>query len=1068
MALALVAGVIAAVCLYRRMDDEIRRRAVAQIAKHYPGLAVTVGAAQLVDGKGVRVSDVVIAEPGSAGPQPELLRIEEMLLECPTDWKQLIQGDLPVRHATIRRPVLRATRRADGTWSATKLMYSSQNASPSPPVTVENGVIEIFDPLKQPASTLTFRDINLTITPCDEAREGVPAGGMAASAAVQGSPQQGRVENGAIGPASPVSGPRVCRLQGMLAGDGIRRIEVDGVLDPRTRGFSIHGRAQGIEVSPELRAALPEELSKRLLSLGEFELRGQADLGFEASYDPAAFVPFKFNVSGQLLRGRVDTRQLPHALTEIRATVRCDNGGVTIEDLTARIGQGSLRLAYRQSGFGPGTPRLITAEVRQLELDRGLWEILPPTLQEQWRKYLPAGSIDADLRLDYDGKTWQPQLTARCLNVAFTHYKFPYRMERGQGTITLSDDRLSLDLTAYIGRRPVRLTANVQHPFSGPVGWFEARGHELAIDEAIVAALPEKSRELVRALDPRGTVNFWMRTWRQRAEEPTHQQLRLGPNGCWVRFERFPYLIGNVRGELEMVDGVWTLRDLEGTNNTATIRCNGSFGPGEQGNALVLNIEARDLVLDEQLRDALSPNVQQVWNSLQPRGLVDLTAEVRYLVAQKKFNVGVRARPQSQTASIEPVHFPYRLDRLDGAIFYRDGHVTMERCKAEHGPVRIAADGFCDLEADGRWRVHLGNLSVDRLRADRELIAALPDRLRRTATTLSLTGLMNLRGSIDLDHRGGPTEPARWQWDLGVGLQQAGLRCGGLSFDNVCGEVSLVGQFDQGRAQSRGELSLDSASFKDCQLTQVRGPIWVDDERVLFGVWVDRRDGGPPPGAIPPRVPRQVTAGLFGGTFYGDGWVTLGPDPHYALNATLTDADLARCEQEVMGGRQRVHGKFIATADLTGNGWSRNALSGRGTIRLSEGNVYELPVMVSLLKLLSVRPPDQSGFSDAAVNYRVEGEHIYFDRIDFRGDAISLRGKGEMDSQSAIRLTFYTLVGRGELDLPVVKQVLRGASQQLILIHVDGTLQEPRTRQEALPALTQALQQLRDELQSRR
>ena len=198
--------------------------------------------------------------------------------------------------------------------------------------------------------------------------------------------------------------------------------------------------------------------------------------------------------------------------------------------------------------------------------------------------------------------------------------------------------------------------------------------------------------------------------------------------------------------------------------------------------------------------------------------------------------------------------------------------------------------------------------------------------------------------------------------------------------------------------------------------------------------------------------------------------MTLGPEPHYALNATLTDADLARCGQELMAGRQRLRGKILATADLTGSGWTRNALLGRGTIRLSEGNVYELPVMISLLKILSIRPPDQSAFSDATIDYRVEGEHIYFDRIDFRGDAISLRGKGEMDSQSAIRLTFYALVGRGELDLPVIKPVVgcRGASQQLLLIHVDGTLQEPRTRQEALPALSQPLQQLRDELQNRK
>ena len=168
-----------------------------------------------------------------------------------------------------------------------------------------------------------------------------------------------------------------------------------------------------------------------------------------------------------------------------------------------------------------------------------------------------------------------------------------------------------------------------------------------------------------------------------------------------------------------------------------------------------------------------------------------------------------------------------------------------------------------------------------------------------------------------------------------------------------------------------------------------------------------------------------------------------------------------------MTGQQKLQGKIMATADLVGSGRTRNSLSGSGRIRLSKADVYELPVMISLLKILSIRPPDQNAFSDAMMEYRIEGEHIYIDRIDFHGDAIRLRGSGEMNFQSQIGLKFYALVGRGELDLPVIKQVFRGASEQLMLIHVDGTLQNPETRREALPAVSQALQQIRDELQKK-
>jgi hypothetical protein len=303
-----------------------------------------------------------------------------------------------------------------------------------------------------------------------------------------------------------------------------------------------------------------------------------------------------------------------------------------------------------------------------------------------------------------------------------------------------------------------------------------------------------------------------------------------------------------------------------------------------------------------------------------------------------------------------------------------------------------------------------------------------------------------------------------------VGLQQNSLKCGGLLLENLCGEASFRGGFDGRHLRSRGELALDSVSYKDYQFTRVTGPIWIDDHHLLFGPWVDGPENPDAASGVagPRQKPRLLTAAIFGGRLYSEGWVTFEAVPRYGVSVTLTDADLARCAREVMPGRQTLAGRILATAVLTGSGHTRNTLAGRGRITLSDGNVYELPVMVSLLKILRLQEPSQNAFSDGTIDYRIVGDHVYFDRIVFHGDAISLRGSGQMSFQSQIELTFYCLVGRGELDLPIIKQVVRAASQQLMLIHVGGTLQSPDPRQEALPALNQALQQIRSELETRR
>ena len=93
----------------------------------------------------------------------------------------------------------------------------------------------------------------------------------------------------------------------------------------------------------------------------------------------------------------------------------------------------------------------------------------------------------------------------------------------------------------------------------------------------------------------------------------------------------------------------------------------------------------------------------------------------------------------------------------------------------------------------------------------------------------------------------------------------------------------------------------------------------------------------------PPRPPRQLTANLCGGRFDAQGWATFGPEPRYGLNATLIDADLARCAREAGATRQNLRGKLVVTADLTGSGRTRNSLTGRGSVRLSDGDIYDCP-----------------------------------------------------------------------------------------------------------------------------
>ena len=112
-------------------------------------------------------------------------------------------------------------------------------------------------------------------------------------------------------------------------------------------------------------------------------------------------------------------------------------------------------------------------------------------------------------------------------------------------------------------------------------------------------------------MDLKGTIGFEYELAGEIAEGPIHQHLKLRASRCWLRYDRFPYAISNVRGELEMIDGNWWFRNLDGYNGTSRVSGEGTLVRTPQGDELVLRLHAANVPLEGELRDALQPGMRQ-------------------------------------------------------------------------------------------------------------------------------------------------------------------------------------------------------------------------------------------------------------------------------------------------------------------------------------------------------------------------------------------------------------------------------------------------------------------------
>ena len=1017
-----VAAVIVAVALgSHRVSEEVRLRVEARLQERFPSLVVRVRGAGLVEGEGILVRGISIASPGDTGQ--ELVTIEEVHLACGITLAELAVGEPRITAVRLRRPVVQASRSVEGSWNLGPIL-AARGSGLGIPVDVEDATLAVDD--LQGGRRFTLRNVAIALRP--------EAVGEAVSRTA---------------------------IRGHVGGDLFERANFAGHVDG-AGGFGIAGHLEALDLSPRLRSLLPAGAPAHDWFAG---LRGRVDLDWTLSGTLAAVEAASFTVRGRLEGGHFEHESLPVAISDLSVAFAADRSGITCERIEGHSGSTLLRGSGRLAGWSPAADFDVLIEAERLMVGRHWEPFLPDSFASHWSKLLPAGEVDLRARvMRHDGRI-TPDLSLRCRNVSLTYYRFPYRVDRTVGTVTYRDGEVAIHLTGLAGGHPVHVEATLDGTTPSAPGLVEVRGEGMRIDEALLAALPARNADIIRKLRATGTFDFVFRHERgPQFNRGFANTLGIRLARCTMAYAGFPYPLSNVTGSVRMEDGRWTIRDVSGTNDTGLVRCSGGLEPdGAGGGELTLHLTGTSVVLEQELRDALPPGLRRIWNDVDPRGTAEFTARIRHHVRDRQTEVELEATPLGDTVSIEPAWFPYRLERLRGQLSWKDGLLRFEGVRGVHARTTLSTEGTCRFTPDGGWHVSFARLTADRFRADHEVLRALPAGLQQAVAGVRLKGLLSVDGALDIYSTaprevtlpGGRTElvpgPAAAAWDIQLDTEQATLDVG-VPLNHVHGGIRLRGTNDGRVWRSFGEVAIDSAIWRGLQLTAIRGPLVIDAAGARFG--------GPAAAVAEPGAPRRLTARVAGGTLNIDGSVAAGDAGRFTVGLALADADLERLTADLTGGPTTSRGRVHGAAEISGSRTGSHSLSGRGQLQLRDTDLYELPVIVALLKILRVKAPDRTAFESSMVDFRIEGPRAYLDTIELSGDAISLVGAGEVDLDSNIRLTFRPIMGESETQLPAMKRVLGGAGGQFLVVHVDGTLADPVTSTEAFPTLAAAVQKL--------
>jgi hypothetical protein len=276
-----------------------------------------------------------------------------------------------------------------------------------------------------------------------------------------------------------------------------------------------------------------------------------------------------------------------------------------------------------------------------------------------------------------------------------------------------------------------------------------------------------------------------------------------------------------------------------------------------------------------------------------------------------------------------------------------------------------------------------------------------------------------------------------------------------MPIQSVTGGIRLVGRDDGRSSYAAGELAVDSIVVNATQLTNVRGPLWVDSAYCLLGESATQKQGQPP---------RRITADAYGGSLAANVDIQHAENVSYKVDVSLGAANLARFANERLGGPQDMSGIVSGRLLLAGAGQSTQSLRGSGELHVVEANIYKLPVLVAMLKVLRNRPPETTAFNRCDMQFTIHGHDIHFQQLNLLGDAVSFYGKGNSNFDRRLDLVFYTLL-EPAMQIPVLKTIAGQLSQQAWQLKVVGTWDKVEVQHQTLPGVNQMWEQIQSGIQ---
>ncbi len=1077
--LATVGGGGYAWWMWQRSDAMLREMILTKIEEKFPGWDVSIDRTHYDWQRRVQIQGVRLHVPDHAEP---IISIPEMTITIDRD-ALVDRQEVIIHKIQIQQPTVHLIRYSSGEWNVQQL----PNIPKSEPSDTAAPEIEIQQAI-----------VHLQLQHAD----GIKAGEMI-------------LDNADI--KIVPSGKKQFIIQGLTHVNDAGNLVVEGEYNAANKSWSIHGHMKDVTsngelsslafgVAPELREkfsqanaslqnklvpATPDERglrrdvelvdaensrdsssvienSKRPSTENEF-----AKIGVEATVDVefrfAQWTPDTepdFAIHVDIKKGEISNPVLPFPLRNLQGSLDWDNEKITLNKLSATNNQTELTILGQAKRTKNAILSRYDLEIKNLQFDKRLRTRIPESSWKLYDSLQPTGFADVHCSFlsDETGK-WSIKnflIEAKGGEVKSTKFPYPVKHIVGYAKQRPGTRYLELSFLGYAGKRPVKMSGYIKNVGPAAEIGFDLRVKEFPVDDTLLSACKPNARKVIKSLRMKGGIdNVHAVFYRPPGlKKKMHMQLVGQFNNAEINYEKFPYPIKNISGQLlfESSTKKWEFRNIIGNHKSTKIGLTGSFVKinEDKPGFLQLTILAKEGRFDNALERALPESVQKAWEQISPTGNLNVRAEIEWTEGQK----AVISLPKISISksSLLLRGFPYALENGSGKFKYENNKLEIISFDATHDETTISTNGFveCPHNERGEWRVRLKELNVNRMTPDRILRRALPADLQEAMESLNPQGKMSLFGMVEFRGTNQPDEPVTAAWDLEFLLPKNKLNAGAV-LTNVNGHLFLRGTFDGRQVKLSGQIDFKKADVEGYTFYDIQGPFKLIGKQLVVGSRdaLVRTKQTRTEKRIDPLS--RITARFVKGIVTLDAAAVIQKETPYRLKVTISRGRLEEFAKLYLPKVVNINGIMNGWIDLRGRGSNKEKMSGHGQMQIDPAALYELPAMAQMLKVLSFTPPDRTAFNYAFADFSIAKQKFYFNTIDLVGDAISFRGNGTIDFDSHLNLDFYSMLPRKRLNIPILGNILGAAGTGWVGIKMRGKINQPVATMTQAPLLDEAM-----------